>query len=265
MLRRILAGSLVVGGMCTTAWAADHHGRVMFGAVPVPGATVTAARGDERRATVTDQQGAYHFADIADGVWAIRVEMVGFAPANGEVTIAAGAPASTWDLKLLPFDDISRGLPPASPEPREPASAPIAGRASTSAVQPPPGGFQRAQVNASSNAGAIAADASASEADRSQAAADGFLINGSVNNGAASPFAQLAAFGNNRRSARSLYTGGFGAVLGSSTFDAQPHSFTSRDISKPDYTDLQLMGQVGGPLKIPGLIKNGGNLYVAYQ
>ena len=43
------------------------------------------------------------------------------------------------------------------------------------------------------------------------APADGFLVNGSVNNGAASPFAQLAAFGNNRRGQRSLYNGGVGA------------------------------------------------------
>src|SRR5499427_5761579 len=265
MLKRILAGSLVASGLCTTAWAADHHGRVMFGAVPVPGAIVTAARGDERRATVTDQQGAYHFADIADGVWAIRVEMVGFAPANGEVTIAAGAPASTWDLKLLPFDDISRGLPPASPEPREPASAPIAGRASTSAVQPPPGGFQRAQVNASSNAGAIAADAGASDADRGQAAGDGFLINGSVNNGAASPFAQLAAFGNNRRGARSLYSGGFGVIYGNSAWGARPYSFTSTPTPKPSYSDMQILGSFAGPLKIPGVVRNGPTLFLGYQ
>ena len=44
-------------------------------------------------------------------------------------------------------------------------------------------------------------------------AADGFLINGSVNNGAASPFAQTRAFGNNRPGQRTLYSGGVGINL----------------------------------------------------
>ena len=47
-------------------------------------------------------------------------------------------------------------------------------------------------------------------ADVAQGAVAGFLVNGSVNNGAASPFAQLAAFGNNRRGVRSLYNFGVG-------------------------------------------------------
>jgi hypothetical protein len=45
-------------------------------------------------------------------------------------------------------------------------------------------------------------------------AADGLLVTGSVNNAAASPFAQARAFGNARPGQRSLYTGGFGLTLG---------------------------------------------------
>ena len=86
-----------------------------------------------------------------------------------------------------------------------------------SAGTPPPpagSGFQRAGVTASAGAPPAANEARppAEEpgADVAQGAAEGFLVNGSVNNGAASPFAQLAAFGNNRRGVRSLYNFGVG-------------------------------------------------------
>src|SRR5262245_28270449 len=237
----------------------------MFGTVPVPGATITATRGDERRATVTDQQGAYRFADIADGVWTIRIEMIGFAPVSAEVTIAADAAVSTWELRLLPFGERARGRPPPAREPREVPTAPIAGRASAPAAPAPSNGYQRAQVNASATAAPIAAESNASEADRSQAAADGFLINGSVNNGAASPFAQLAAFGNNRRGARSLYNGGFGVIYGNSAWDTRPYSFTSTPSPKPSYSDMQIVGSFAGPLKIPGVVRNGPTLFLGYQ
>ena len=96
-------------------------------------------------------------------------------------------------------------------------------------------------------------------------AADGLLINGSVNNGGASPFAQSAAFGNNRRGPRSLYNWGLGTQLGHSALDARPYSFSGRPTPKPDYTDIQIMGTFGGPLRIPGLLRNGPTLYLGYQ
>ena len=39
--------------------AADHYGRVSFGGVPVPGASVTANQGDRHLETVTDQEGVF--------------------------------------------------------------------------------------------------------------------------------------------------------------------------------------------------------------
>ena len=70
----------------------------------------------------------------------------------------------------------------------------------------------------------------------SQRAADGLLINGSVNNGASSPFAQLQAFGNNRRGVRSLYNGSLGFNnLDISGLDARNYSLTGQDTPKPGY------------------------------
>jgi carboxypeptidase family protein len=239
----------------------------MFRAVPVPGATVTAMHGNERRVTNTDQQGGYRFADLADGVWTIRVEMLGFSSLSRDVTVGPDTPVVTWDMTLLPFDEIARGLPPAAAAAPEPPRAPIAGRRAGT-VQPQaaqPGGFQRAQVNASPGAGAIAADPASADADRNQSAADGFLINGSVNNGAASPFAQLAAFGNNRRGTRSLYNGGLGVILGNSAWDAQPFTFGNAPAPELSYSDVQVVGSFAGPLKIPGIIRNGPTLFLGYQ
>ncbi|HEY6212015.1 MAG TPA: hypothetical protein VIW45_07005, partial [Vicinamibacterales bacterium] len=100
--------------------------------------------------------------------------------------------------------------------------------------------------------------------DRSADAADGFLINGSVNNSASSPFAQLAAFGNNRRGARSLYNAGIGVLLGNSAWDSRPFSFTDQPTPRPSYSDAQVMGSFAGPVKIPGL-RNKANLFLGYQ
>ena len=86
-----------------------------------------------------------------------------------------------------------------------------------------------------------------------------------MNNGAASPFAQLAAFGNNRRGARSLYNWGFGAILGNSAWDSRPYSFTAQQTPKPSYYDVQLLGTFGGPLKIRGTTQGRPNVFVTYQ
>ena len=92
--------------------------------------------------------------------------------------------------------------------------------------------FQRAAVNSTSSAPAPANDTSQtpSEAssDLTQSAATGLLINGSVNNGAASAFSQMAAFGNNRRGPGSLYNGGLGVIFDTSAWDAASLSLGGR-------------------------------------
>src|ERR1035441_8564074 len=70
-----------------SAWSSEYHGQVFFGGVPVPGATVTVQKGDEQFSTVTDRQGLYEFADLADGQWKIEIEMSGFSKLDGKVTV----------------------------------------------------------------------------------------------------------------------------------------------------------------------------------
>jgi Carboxypeptidase regulatory-like domain len=233
----------------------DQLGRVVFGGLPVPGATVTASRDAEQVVTVTDQQGSYRLADLAEGVWTIRVEMLGFVTARQDVTIASGGPPITWELSLKSFDEII-------------AASGERGQAVAGSGSGPPG-FRRTPANAAPGATQPLSDARSQRDDATRdltaAAAEGFLVNGSVNNAAASPFSQLAAFGNNRRNGRSLYTGGIGTILGNSAWDARPYSFTGQDSPKPSYRDVQVMGVFGGPLRIPGVLKRGPNMFVGYQ
>jgi trimeric autotransporter adhesin len=243
----------------------DQLGRVVFGGLPVPGATVTASRDAEQVVTVTDQQGGYRLADLADGVWTIRVEMLGFVTASQDVTIASGSPPITWELSLKSFEEIIGGTADISRSPLD-ARAPLADRLDASTDIP---GFRPAPVSAAPGAIQPLNDARSpgddGTRDLTAAAAEGFLVNGSVNNAAASPFSQLAAFGNNRRNGRSLYTGGLGAILGNSAWDARPYSFTGQETPKPSYRDVQVMGVFGGPLRIPGVLKRGPNIFVGYQ
>src|SRR5665213_694106 len=62
-------------------------GKVTFAGVPVPGVTITATQGDKKVVSATDLSGAYQLADLADGVWTVRVEMHGFETVSQDITI----------------------------------------------------------------------------------------------------------------------------------------------------------------------------------
>ncbi len=62
-LGRLLAVWIAVAGLM----AAEHHGTVKSGGLPVPGASITATKGDKKLYTTTDENGRYTFADLADG------------------------------------------------------------------------------------------------------------------------------------------------------------------------------------------------------
>src|SRR5271165_6579224 len=99
-LGRLLAACIAVTGLM----AAEHHGVVKSGGLPIPGATVTATQGAKKISTTTDEQGVYAFPDLADGVWTIEVEMLGFGKLSKEVGIDAEAPSPQWELKLQTAD-----------------------------------------------------------------------------------------------------------------------------------------------------------------
>jgi hypothetical protein len=217
--------------------AAEHSGQVMFRGLPVPGATVTATQDDTKFVAVTDARGTYSF-DLPDGTWTVEVEMLGFAPAKKDVAVAVSAASVEWELNMLPLDEM-----------RAQAMRPPAPAATKTDMPATPG----------------EAFADLDPAELTQRAADGFLINGTANNAAASPFSQPQAFGNNRRSGRALYNGNLGVILGNSALDARPFSLTGQNTPRPDYNRMQGVMSFGGPLRIPGLLRNGPNLMLDYQ
>jgi hypothetical protein len=295
---------LLLLAIATGLPASEHRGVVKFAGLPVPGAAVTASMGDKKVSMVTDDQGLYAFPDLADGTWKIKVEMLCFETLENDVAVAAGAPAAQWELKVQPFDKIKAAAPPPPPV-SAPAPTPTPGAASTPAAaatesgkpsivaanggvssntaannkngknakgKPQPQvantntGFQRAQVTAAGD-GARQQD-SAPQTTEAQQASDGFLINGSVNNGANTPFAQSAAFGNNRRGLRSLYNGNIGLTkIDLAAWDAQQFNITGQpNLEKPGYARLQGVAAFGGPVRIPHVwIRNTPNFFVTYQ
>ncbi len=246
--------------------AAEHHGLVKFGGLPVPGATVTVSAAGKTFTAITDQQGAYSFADIPEGAGAIEIEMLGFEKVRQELT---SSPTSEWELKMLPLGEIHAVAAAAPPTP---ATAPPLEKSRKGKNAPPAptntaAPFQRADLNtAAGPAPPPASDGNddQSPSDLAQRAADGFLINGTANNGASSPFSMAQAFGNSRRS-KSLYSGYIGIIVDNSTLDARSFSLTGQDTPKLPYDHLQGVLALGGPIKIPHLVRDGGVFFLNYQ
>jgi carboxypeptidase family protein len=270
----LLAVTLCVSARVLFA-GGEHSGQVTFGGLPVPGATVTATSGDKKLVTATDDQGTFNLPDATEGVWSLHVEMLGFEPLTRDVTVTAAPQPSEWTLTLRPFADITRGVPRPPPAPA-PAGGATNGGASASAKNAAPAqtqgrsGFQRAGVTATpppagrgNNPAAPLPEPPAPET--TNGSADGFLINGSVNNGAASPFAQAAAFGNNRRGRGSLYNYQFNLVEGNSALDARPFTFSGQPTTKSNYNDLHVGGTFGGPLRFSKFMRNGPNVFIGFQ
>ncbi len=239
--------------------AAEHRGVVKFGTLPVPGATVTAQQGEKKVTAVTDSQGAYVIKDLGEGKATIKVEMRGFTPAEKEV--AVDQPAE-FALTMQPLAEIT-AAPPAevkvaeAPKIEVKKSDKVAAPAATNTKS----GFQQTQVQASSTPVA----ATEVSSDVAQRANDGLLVNGSVNNAASSPFSQLPAFGNNRGPKRWPYNGNFGLLMDNSSLDAHPYSLTGQKTARPPYNRTTAFFTIGGPIRIPGLLKNGPQFTLSYQ
>jgi trimeric autotransporter adhesin len=275
--RGLIAFLIVILAFSPVLEATEHYGQVGFTGLAVPGATVTATQGDTQIVTTTDQNGVYRFADLAEGTWTIKIDMRGFAPLSRDVNVVAGAQAAVWELALMSFEEITKGLPPPVSQAAPAASTAQAsnstiraqGGRGTVATAPAGQGFQRAGVTAPTRPAAAAPAAARPATEEpppdANAANDGLLVNGSVNNGAASPFAQFAAFGNNRRRPGALYNAQLGVLANTSAWDARPASLTGQQTNIRSYNNVHLIGMFQGPLRIPRVLRNGPNLFVGYQ
>lgn len=219
---------------------AELAGMVTFNGLPVPGAMVTASQTTTTLTATSGGDGRYAIENLKPGIWRIGVRMTGFAASERMVNLPAGATREDWELQMLPL-------------------------AATAARQ-------ANQIASSTPAPAPAEAAAPSEKARQAAggnrtAAPSFAVNGSVENGAASPYFQLPAFGNFRRGQNSLYNGALGGIFGLSALDAKPFSLTGQQSAKPAYARVTGLAQFGGPLIIPRLFSaaNAPMFFVAYQ
>src|SRR5437016_5963033 len=118
---RLLAAWIAVAALA----AAEHHGMVKSGGLPVPGASITATQGDKKHVTTTDETGRYSFPDLANGVWTLEIEMLGFEKVTKELGVAPDAPSPEWTLKLMTLAALRAPKPeaPAATTPAAPVTA----------------------------------------------------------------------------------------------------------------------------------------------
>jgi trimeric autotransporter adhesin len=231
------------------ALASPYRGVVTFGGLPLPGATIKATQGAKTATAISDQQGAYQFDDLVDGNWTIEVEMQCFETIHADVTIAPNMAAANWEMKLLPQGQIvaeAQQIKPAI----EVAPAPAEAQAKKPAQQP-----------AQSNTPEMPKEPQ----QENEQSADGYLVQGSVNNAATSQYATNSAFGNTRSGSKALYTGGFAASEENSALDARPYSLSGIEPPKPAFNDFTGVATLQGPIKIGHWVPRGPNFFVSYQ
>jgi hypothetical protein len=251
---------LVFSGVVEAA-GGSLRGHVVYAGLPVPGVKITASQNETTQIAVTDAQGGYSFSSLAEGAWKIDVEMSGFAKQTQDLNAAESGSTKDFELTMLPIAEMHA----------QTVKLHVAGAAQALAsrmeLKAPAGAAPKPDQpkEAATNGPAPPAPPEAADSDLNRRSADGLLINGSVNNGAASPFSQMQAFGNNRSGGRSLYNGNLGFTMDHSVFDAGPYSLTGQATPKPQFYHMQGLASLGGPLRIPHLLRNGPQIFVNYQ
>lgn len=232
-----------------SAKASEYRGEIVTSGVAVPGATVVATQAGKTLRVITDASGAYRFDNLPDGPWHIRIEMLGFAPKEADIVVAAKQPAAMWELAMLPLDQALALTTAKTALPAVQAAS-----ASTASLPTAQAGEQPATAEAAKPQGA----------EREQPS-DGLLVNGSTNNAATSKYSLDQAFGNNRSGSTSLYTGGLTLVVGNSALDARPYSLSGLQSPKNAYNRVTGVATIGGPIRIPHLLRHGPNFFLAYE
>ncbi len=247
--------------VCAAVWltcsalaaASPYRGRVTFGGLPLPGATITATQGTAALSAVSDASGGFQFGDLADGKWTLDIEMQCFAPVHAEVTVAPNLPPAAYELKLLDPTQIQASV----------QSARLTAETQPTAALPQQEKKPRPEPPAKNNAQANPQEIPKAPEENEQGA-DGILVQGSVNNAATSQYATSAAFGNTRSGSKALYTGGFALTESNSALNAQPYSLSGVAAARSSYNDFTGALALQGPIRIPRLLPHGPNFFVSY-
>src|SRR5438128_5758226 len=78
----------------------EKLGQVKIGCRAVSSANSTSLEGQKRFVAITDPMGVYSFPELPDGSWMVQVEMSGFATLQGDAT------TTSWELRMLPMEEI---------------------------------------------------------------------------------------------------------------------------------------------------------------
>ncbi|MGD1062259.1 MAG: carboxypeptidase regulatory-like domain-containing protein [Terracidiphilus sp.] len=249
----------------TLAAASPYRGVVTFGGLPLPGATVTATQGTTTVTVVSDAAGTFQFDDLADGKWSIDIQMQLFAPVHADVTIAPNLPAAAYELKLLDPAQIQASAQAAKPVAEAPAPVPAVAQGPQTSQTPQAQQAQQPQGKQPAQSTGQAAPQEIPKApEENEQSADGFLVQGSVNNAATSLYATNPAFGNTRSGSKGLYTGGFQVNESNSALNAQPYALSGAPTTKSSFNDFTGVAALQGPFKIPHLLPRGPNFFLAY-
>jgi trimeric autotransporter adhesin len=259
VIHRFLIIAVIAAG---TLAAADERGSVTSAGLPIPGAIITATRGDAKLVTSTDDSGRYVFEDLGPGTWTIEVQAFGFEKTQRIVNVPGDATVA-WELKLRspqphppqasapPVVTPQAAVPkPAAPKTTPPQAA-AARPASQQGARPnsPGGPFQRLGVNQTAQADALALAEQPTPdvqngTDLSQNANESFLVNGSLSRGLQMP----------RQEGDMMAFGGFGGVGGPGMPGAAPtgnppgfEGATGGQGAPPGMGGGPGMGGMGGP------------------
>jgi trimeric autotransporter adhesin len=212
----VLLGLLAVAALPATP-GSDLSGRVLFTSVPVPGATITASRPVES----AGERDNPAFTTLSDEDGRFRL---------------ANLEDGTWKVRIemRGFVTIERDVTLPVPEPE---------LVVTLTMRP----FDEIVVPGSPSVTPEEPLAPPQPSD------DPDIIQGSVTNAAATPFAQSRAMGNNRPRGPRTYSGTAATTLASSAWNARPYSFGGR-AAAADTSDVQLAFTLRGPLRGPRMI-----------
>ena len=233
----------ILSTLCAFA-TSEYRGQVTFHGVPIPGAIVTARHGEKAVVTITDSAGTYVFPELPEGAWAITVEMLGFAPVQGDRATTA------WELKMLPLEEMH---------------SEIAHNRQTTSTTP------ATLAAATSAAGLVAplqdepteAFANLSPEELNQRAAEGLWIDGGiVKNRPSSPLTHPVGDSNMGVIGQPLYYLGVGIFPRLSSLNARAFSLTGQNTPKPIYNNFTGSFNFGGPV-IPN--RNQATFFVGYQ
>jgi hypothetical protein len=253
--------------LCNCAHASVLRGKVVFAGRELAGVQVTARSGDRSENVISDSSGGFQFADLADGKWRIEATMQCFESLHADVDVTPQTAPLQLDMKLLPAEKL------VALAEKEVLHLETAQAANAASSIPSRNAATTQDANAQANAPPHSKDAAnqvrpqpASQPnEENELGADGFLLQGSVNNAATSSFASNPTFGNTRAGQHRLYTGGIEFTEDNSALDAQPYSLSGVSVPRPAFNNTTGTAHVQGPLNLPRLMPHGPNAYFNYH